>query len=176
MGGLLFQVVEAPLARVGLIERAANDIAADRQIGWQHGKGAKKDVVAFPLCESSDEADADDIARGGRKTAGGVEIELGAVGGEFFQVDGVPDRVNRHARLQCRLKVFGNACGVGDDCVAASGKHAKEFCHDDAGADVVVNVPDQRRGCRFGPCSEYVHLEAIRVDEVGLQFVQQPAE
>ena len=39
-----------------------------------------------------------------------------------------------------------------------------------------MNVPDQRRGCRFGPCSEYVHLEAIGVDEVGFQFVQQPAE
>src|SRR5437016_3255642 len=161
MGGLLFQVVEAPLARVGLIERAANDVAADGQIGWQHSEGAKKDVVAFPLCESSDEADADDIVRGWRKTAGGIEVELGALGGEFFQVDGVPDRVNRHARLQCRLKVFGNACGVGDDCVAASGKHAEELGHDDARTDVVVNVPNQGRGCWFGPGSEYVHLEAI---------------
>src|SRR5207247_3526918 len=119
---------------------------------------------------------ADDIARCWGKTAGGVEVEPGALGREFLQVDGVPYRVDRHARLQCGLKVFGNACGVGDDCVAASGKHAQELGHDDARADVVVNVPDQGRGCRFGPGSEYVHLEAIRVDEVRFQFVQQPAE
>ena len=39
--------------------------------------------------------------------------------------------------------------------------------------DIVMNVPDQGHATLLGDCPEYMHLEAVAVDDVRIDFPQQ---
>ena len=89
------QLLKAALATDGLINRAANDVTTQRQLGWQLPQSANEIVLTFPPCHGADQPNPHGGGRRRRQTGERVQIELRSAGGKFLQVDGVVQHAHR---------------------------------------------------------------------------------
>ena len=104
----------------------------------------------------------------------GIQIKDRSGRGKPPQVDGVVDGRDVDPISEDRPNVIGDAAGIGHDRVASPGVAPQQPRGRPARPDVVVNMPDQHRVEWSRPGPQQMHLQAVRMHDLGMGGGQQP--
>ena len=170
---LLLKLERGPLAAIGLVNGAADDVTTNWNVGRNTSQRFQENLVPLPAREGRDQSDPNRSRRRRCEPGSGIQVQPAALGREALQIDRVVDGYNAQAG-QHLLQVLGHAPGIDDRNATGLSKWPQQAAHQPARTNVVVNMPDQGRLARAGPSSQQMHFEPIGVNDVRLDF-RQPA-
>jgi hypothetical protein len=166
------QLRERVLTCVGLINRVSHDVAAHVRDSPQARERVEKHPVSFPASERGDKPDTDSVRTERRQAGERVEIDARSPRIEPIEVDGVVDRVHRHAGAECLPRLGGHALRICEHHVAAVRLARQQPGGQASCRWIVVQVPHQLRAWRPHSSAEQMHFQTVAMNDVGIELMK----
>src|SRR5207245_2464790 len=158
---------------VGLIDGVPDHITPNRRMWWQQRKSLEKDGVSLPAREGTHQANADRTRLRWRQPTQAVKIDLRPIRRKASGVDRVVENSNLRPVPKHRLRVARNAHRIRDRHPTLRCTLIEQARCNRPRAHVVVKMPNNSSWAG-APCSENVHLETIRMHNVGVEVRDNP--